>query len=91
MKTDQFSTTHPIAADCVTTEDSENIFDGISYGKGASFLKQLVFFVTEEVFRSGVQKYFAKFAFKNTELIDLISCIQDACNDHNKDIDLFEW
>ena len=34
MKTDQYSTTHPIVADCKTTEDADNIFDGISYGKG---------------------------------------------------------
>jgi aminopeptidase N len=39
MKTDMYSTTHPIAAECANTEDADRIFDGISYGKGASFLK----------------------------------------------------
>ena len=39
LRTDMYSTTHPIAASCDSTEDADRIFDGISYGKGASFLK----------------------------------------------------
>lgn len=35
---DQKNTTHPIAATCKSTGDAQDIFDGISYGKGASFL-----------------------------------------------------
>ena len=91
LRTDQFSTTHPIAADCHSTEDADNIFDGISYGKGASFLKQLVFFISEKAFRLGVQRYFKKFAYQNTELIDLITSLQEACDTLKLDIDLYSW
>jgi aminopeptidase N len=38
LKEDQQETTHPIAATCESTGDAEDIFDGLSYGKGASFL-----------------------------------------------------
>jgi len=48
-------------------------FDGISYAKGASVLQQLVVHVGRENFISGLQKYFAKHAFKNTTLDDLLS------------------
>ena len=91
LKTDQFSTTHPIAADCETTEDAENIFDGISYGKGSAFLKQLVAFLSEETFRKGLKTYFSKYAWKNTELVDFISELQDASNELQQNINVIDW
>jgi aminopeptidase N len=36
---DQLSNTHPITSFINNTAEAESIFDGISYGKGASFLK----------------------------------------------------
>ena len=39
LRTDALDTSHPIAADCNSTADAEDIFDGISYGKGSSWLK----------------------------------------------------
>lgn len=38
LRDDQLDTSHPIAAECHSTADAEDIFDGISYGKGASWL-----------------------------------------------------
>ncbi|MGL5406458.1 MAG: aminopeptidase N [Propionibacteriaceae bacterium] len=70
---DQLPTTHPIAADMVDLEAVELNFDGITYAKGASALRQLVAFVGEKEFLTGVRAYFAKHAFKNTELSDLLS------------------
>lgn len=61
MRTDMFASTHPIACDCKDTEDADRIFDGISYGKGASFLKQFLHYISEEAFRKGIQYYFQKF------------------------------
>ena len=91
LRTDQFSTTHPIVADCQNTEDAENIFDGISYGKGASFLKQLVSFISEKTFKNGLKTYFAKFAFKNTEFNDFITELQNACDESKLNFDLVKW
>ncbi len=69
---DQLPSTHPIVADIRDLEDVEVNFDGITYAKGASVLKQLVAWVGQEEFFAGVQAYFAKHAWGNTELRDLL-------------------
>ena len=70
---DQLSSTHPIAADMIDIDTVKANFDGITYAKGASVLHQLVAHVGRENFIKGLQKYFAKHAFKNTTLQDLLS------------------
>jgi aminopeptidase N len=70
---DQLPSTHPIVADMRDLEDVEVNFDGITYAKGASVLKQLVAWVGQDKFFAGVQAYFAKHAWGNTELRDLLS------------------
>ncbi|MBO1751634.1 aminopeptidase N [Actinotalea sp. BY-33] len=69
---DQLPSTHPIVADINDLEDVEVNFDGITYAKGASVLKQLVAWVGQEEFFAGVRAYFAKHAWGNTELRDLL-------------------
>ncbi|GAB2469476.1 aminopeptidase N [Luteococcus sediminum] len=73
---DQLPTTHPIAADMVDLEAVEQNFDGITYAKGASVLKQLVAFVGTEEFLGGVRTYFERHAFGNTELTDLLDALE---------------
>ncbi|MGD8214433.1 aminopeptidase N [Aestuariimicrobium sp. Y1814] len=75
---DQLPTTHPIAADMVDLRAVEQNFDGITYAKGASTLKQLVSLVGQDAFLAGVRAYFAKHAWGNTELDDLLSALQEA-------------
>ena len=69
---DQLPSTHPIVAEINDLEDVEVNFDGITYAKGASVLKQLVAWVGKESFLAGVAAYFRKHAFGNTELEDLL-------------------
>ncbi|WP_420114116.1 aminopeptidase N [Pseudactinotalea sp.] len=69
---DQLPSTHPIVADMVDLEAVEVNFDGITYAKGASVLKQLVAWVGQDAFLAGVQQYFKKHAYGNTELRDLL-------------------
>ncbi len=69
---DQLPSTHPIVADIGDLEDVEVNFDGITYAKGASVLKQLAAWVGQDRFFAGVQAYFAKHAWGNTELRDLL-------------------
>ena len=68
---DQLSSTHPIVADIKDLADVEVNFDGITYAKGASVLKQLVAYVGEEPFRDGLRAYFAEHKWGNTTLPDL--------------------
>ena len=70
---DQLPSTHPVVA---TIEDLEAVkvnFDGITYAKGGSVLKQLVAWVGIDAFFAGVAAYFAKHEFGNTELSDLLA------------------
>lgn len=69
---DQLPSTHPIVAEINDLEDVQVNFDGITYAKGASVLKQLVSWVGQEAFMRGVSSYFKKHAYQNTELKDLL-------------------
>ena len=69
---DQLPSTHPIAADNDDLHAVEANFDGITYAKGASSLKQLVAWVGVDDFFAGLRSYFAKHAFGNTTLSDLL-------------------
>ena len=73
---DQLPSTHPIAADITDIEAVEVNFDGITYAKGASVLKQLVAYVGRENFLDGVRKYFAGHAFANATLADLLAALE---------------
>ncbi len=69
---DQLVTTHPIEANVKNTDESFTNFDGITYGKGAAVFKQLSYTIGAETFQKGVQNYFKKYAYKNTELADFM-------------------
>lgn len=69
---DQLPSTHPIKAEINDLEDVLVNFDGITYAKGASVLRQLVAWVGQEEFMAGVRAYFDKHAWGNTELPDLM-------------------
>ena len=73
---DQLPSTHPVVADMVDLEAVETNFDGITYAKGASVLRQLVAYVGRDAFLAGVRDYFATHAFGNTQLSDLLSALE---------------
>jgi aminopeptidase N len=75
---DQLSSTHPIVADIHDLEDVEVNFDGITYAKGASVLKQLVAHVGREPFTAGLREYFSTHAWGNTTLSDLLGHLMRA-------------
>ena len=70
---DQLPSTHPIAADMVDLDAVRVNFDGITYAKGASALRQLVAWVGEPEFMAGIGVYFNKHAWGNTQLSDLLT------------------
>ena len=75
---DQLPTTHPIAADAPDIETAEQNFDGITYAKGASVLKQLQAYVGYEEFFAGVRKHFDNHAYSNATFADLLGALEDA-------------
>lgn len=70
---DQLPSTHPVVAEITDLEDVQVNFDGITYAKGGSVLKQLAAWVGVEAFFAGVSAYFQKHAWGNTELPDLLT------------------
>ena len=74
---DQLPTTHQISADNHDLEAVEDNFDGITYAKGASALKQLVAYVGEHEFLAGLRTYFQKHAFGNSEFSDLLAALEE--------------
>ncbi|MFJ5227455.1 aminopeptidase N [Streptomyces sp. NPDC088400] len=76
-RADQLPSTHPITADIRDLEDAKLNFDGITYAKGASVLKQLVAYVGKDAFLEGARRYFKRHAYGNTRLGDLLSVLEE--------------
>ncbi|WP_217195795.1 aminopeptidase N [Streptomyces buecherae] len=74
---DQLPSTHPIMAEINDLDDVLVNFDGITYAKGASVLKQLVAYVGQDEFFRGVQAYFKRHAYGNTRLSDLLGALEE--------------
>ncbi|MFF9199612.1 aminopeptidase N [Streptomyces sp. NPDC014779] len=76
-RADQLPSTHPITADIRDLEDAKLNFDGITYAKGASVLKQLVAYAGRDAFLEGARRYFKRHAYGNTRLGDLLSVLEE--------------
>ncbi|TSE15833.1 aminopeptidase N [Arthrobacter sp. KBS0703] len=72
---DQLPTTHPIVADIPDLEAAKQNFDGITYAKGASVLKQLVAYVGFDAFVAGSRQYFRDHQYGNTTLAELLGAL----------------
>ena len=83
---DQLPSTHPVAADIPDLAAVEVNFDGITYAKGASVLKQLVAYVGLEQFLAGLRDYFRDHAFDNATFGDLLGALEKASGR-----DLSDW
>ncbi len=75
---DSLSNSHPIDADVKNPDDIAQIFDEISYGKGASILRMIETYVGEDNFREGIRRYLKKYQYGNAMGSDLWSSIEEA-------------
>src|SRR5947208_11560473 len=87
---DQMPSTHPIASDIPDLAAVRANFDGITYAKGASVLKQLVAWVGRDEFLAGCRDYFERHAWGNTTLLDLLGALEETSG---RDLSLWskEW
>ncbi|MEM0373885.1 MAG: M1 family metallopeptidase [Sulfolobaceae archaeon] len=90
MTKDSLSTTHPIHAVINNEEEVEQIFDDISYGKGANVLRMIEAYVGEEKFRKGISSYLKKFSYSNATAQDFWNSIQEISGEKVSDI-IREW
>ncbi len=75
---DQLPSTHPVADQMPDVESVHQNFDGITYAKGASVLRQLVAWVGQEEFLAGCREYFDRHAWGNTTLADFLAALERA-------------
>jgi aminopeptidase N len=75
---DQLPSTHPIADEMIDVESVHQNFDGITYAKGASVLRQLVAWVGQDEFLAGCRDYFERHAWGNTTLTDFLGALERA-------------
>ncbi|KAG9489176.1 hypothetical protein GDO78_005267 [Eleutherodactylus coqui] len=81
MAVDALASSHPLTSkeeDVNTPEDISALFDSITYSKGASVIRMLSSFLTEELFKTGLQAYLKKHAFDNTVYYELWESLQEA-------------
>ena len=75
---DQLPSTHPVADEMPDVESVHQNFDGITYAKGASVLRQLVAYVGQDEFLAGCRDYFDRHAWGNTTLPDFLAALERA-------------
>ncbi|MEM3196837.1 MAG: M1 family metallopeptidase [Conexivisphaerales archaeon] len=75
---DSISSTHPIHVDVKSEDDIEQIFDDISYGKGASVLRMLESYMGSERFMQGIRSYLKKYSFSNATMQDLWMSLEES-------------
>ncbi|NWW76560.1 AMPN Aminopeptidase, partial [Climacteris rufus] len=81
MATDALASSHPLSfreEEINTPAQISEVFDNIAYSKGASVLRMLSSFLSEEVFKQGLQSYLHTFAYNNTIYADLWVHLQEA-------------
>ncbi|MDA0350637.1 MAG: aminopeptidase N [Chloroflexi bacterium] len=88
---DQLITTHPIAGEVADTDQTFLNFDGITYGKGAAVIKQLVATIGLEGFRNGMRTYFQRHAYGNTTLVQFLDALEAGARSVGDERDLHAW
>eukprot|EP00300_Choanocystis_sp_HF-7_P042003 c8778_g1_i1.p1 GENE.c8778_g1_i1~~c8778_g1_i1.p1 ORF type:complete len:694 (-),score=157.71 c8778_g1_i1:127-2160(-) len=78
MDLDSLKSSHPIEVPMKCSEDVKEIFDAISYSKGASILRMLVATLGETAFQTGLRAYIDKFKYSNTRTADLWNALSAA-------------
>ncbi|MFL2767453.1 MAG: M1 family metallopeptidase [Dehalococcoidia bacterium] len=80
---DALDSSHPIEQEVKNPDEIGQLFDAISYSKGASLIRMLENYIGEEKFKKGIQQYIVKHQYKNTITNDLWNALS---NSSNKDI-----
>uniref|UniRef100_A0A8D1G5Y9 Aminopeptidase n=1 Tax=Sus scrofa TaxID=9823 RepID=A0A8D1G5Y9_PIG len=81
MAVDALASSHPLttpAEEVNTPAQISEMFDSISYSKGASVIRMLSNFLTEDLFKEGLASYLHAFAYQNTTYLDLWEHLQKA-------------
>ena len=78
LELDSLRSSHPVEVEMKSSSMVNEVFDAISYCKGACSIRMLDAFLTEDVFRNGMRKYVKQFAYSNAVTTDLWACLSEA-------------
>lgn len=79
LSLDALESSHPIEIPVTHPDQINEIFDTISYAKGASIIRMLAFHIGSDVFFSALRKYLKKHAYGNAVSGDLWDAISAEC------------
>ena len=82
-RADQMKSTHAIYSDVNDVAAADSIFDGITYSKGASVMRQLFALIGRETFSKSMKRYFHKYQYDNATLDDLLNEMQAVLDEKN--------
>ncbi|XP_060534804.1 puromycin-sensitive aminopeptidase [Cylas formicarius] len=80
LELDGLKNSHPIEVPVGNPSEIDEIFDDISYNKGASVIRMLHHYIGDEDFRKGMHVYLTKHQYKNTFTEDLWQALEEASN-----------
>ncbi len=78
LELDALDSSHPIEVEVGHPSEVDEIFDNISYNKGASVIRMLHDWIGNEAFRKGMKAYLERYSYKNAETGDLWKCLEEA-------------
>lgn len=81
MSVDALESSHPISHPVENPAQILEMFDGVSYDKGACILNMIQNYLGQDVFKAGVVKYLLKFSYQNTQSEDLWNSLSDVCSE----------
>jgi puromycin-sensitive aminopeptidase len=82
MGKDCMLTSHPIEVKVNHPDEVDQIFDVISYAKGASVIRMLSEYLGRDVFYRGIHEYLVKFSYRNAQTQDLWASLEQASGQH---------
>ncbi|OWZ06601.1 Puromycin-sensitive aminopeptidase [Phytophthora megakarya] len=82
MGKDCMLTSHPIEVKVNHPDEVDQIFDVISYAKGASVIRMLSEYLGRDVFYRGIHEYLVKFSYRNAQTQDLWESLEQASGLH---------
>lgn len=86
LKLDGLNNSHPVEVPITSPSEIDEIFDAISYSKGASIIAMLHDYIGDEAFRKGMTAYLNQFRYKNAQTEDLWNSLEGASSKTVKDV-----
>uniref|UniRef100_A0A1A8RCC1 Aminopeptidase n=1 Tax=Nothobranchius rachovii TaxID=451742 RepID=A0A1A8RCC1_9TELE len=85
MEVDSLSSSHPVSTPVENPTQIQEMFDDVSYDKGACILNMLRDFLTPEAFEIGIVRYLKRYSYQNTVNSHLWESLTDLCSSDDLD------